>query len=221
MSGPPSLSEIDLATVTIQEPKTLDNGGKIIYINMNKKPFIFRAPAMTAPYGMSDWDNTKFQVDLSLNPSEEVNAFVAKLKDFENQVIDEALNKSMAWFKKKYSSRDVVSELFSSAIKYSKNKETGEINNKYPPTIKLTMPFRLGKFECDAYNSKKELVPITPEFVNKGSKITAIVHCTGVWIAGSKFGCTYKVVQMRVQPNSSNAIFSKCAFVDDEDEIEA
>ena len=214
----PNLCDIDVNDIQISDvPKTLDNGGKIIFVQMGGKPLIFKVPAMTLPYGMSDWEGTKFHIDLSLSETNpEITEFKNKFIALESKIIDTAYEKCMPWFKKQYKSREVVEELYSSAIKYSKDKATGEISNKYPPTVKFQIPFVKGKFTCDAYNFKKEAIEISKETVNKGAKVTSLVHLSGLWIAGSKIGATYKVVQMKVKASESNVI-SGYAFVDDDD----
>jgi hypothetical protein len=58
------------------------------------------------------------------------------------------------------------------------------------------------------------------ENIPRGSKVSAIVQCSGVWIAGSKFGLTMKIVQMKVCPEKVFKI-EGYSFIDDEDEEEA
>ncbi|KAG1653616.1 hypothetical protein FOA52_011851 [Chlamydomonas sp. UWO 241] len=192
----------------------MDNGGKIIYMQHNNTNAIFKTPVMTAPFGLSDWDNTRFSVDLSMNA--DVEAFRTKMLEFEDYVIDAAQKNSMAWFKKQYT-RDVVKELFSSAIRYPKDKDTGDVSDKYPPTMKLQVPHKNGRFACDAYDYAKETMEITKETLSKGSRVSAIVHASGVWVAGSKFGVTYKIVQMKIATNNMG-ILDKYAFIDDSDD---
>jgi hypothetical protein len=37
----------------------------------------------------------------------------------------------------------------------------------------------------------------------KGARISAIVQCAGVWIAGGKFGCSWKVLWLKItQPQT-------------------
>ena len=51
--------------------------------------------------------------------------------------------------------------------------------------------------------------------IEKGSKVKAILQCTGVWIAGSKYGCSWKPIQLQVQPQTG---FSGFAFVPEDDD---
>jgi hypothetical protein len=109
----------------------------------------------------------------------------------------------MTWLKKKYNSVDVVEALYTPMVKYAKDKTTGEITDKYPPTFKLKIPFVNSAFQCEVYDNKRKTVDLkqlidTGAF--KGAKVTAIIQCLGIWVAGGKYGCSWKVLQMRVSP---------------------
>jgi hypothetical protein len=53
------------------------------------------------------------------------------------------------------------------------------------------------------YDTKRQPIDIK-ELIDtnafKGAKVTAIIQCLGIWVAGGKFGCSWKVLQMRVSP---------------------
>jgi hypothetical protein len=57
------------------------------------------------------------------------------------------------------------------------------------------------------------------ELLVKGAQITALIQCTGVWFAGSKFGLSWKAIQIRVDnlPQSARGF----TFVDDGDSAPA
>jgi hypothetical protein len=207
----PRLIEIDLSNVKISDPKTMDTGGKISYISLDKKPFIFQTPQMRAPYGLSDWQNEKFYLDLSFSDQEDVITFRQKLEEFEDMIIDAAHTNSVSWFKSS-KSKATLKQLFTSSIK----KKT---DSSYPPTFKVSVPMKKGKFDCDAYNGRKEELAISKSTITGGSKVNAIIQCSGLWIAGAKFGCTYKIVQAKVI-TADNKVISGYSFIDDEDEQE-
>lgn len=210
-------NDIDMNEITFGAPKSLDNGGKIVGLYHKKKNLIFQTPAMIAPYGMNVWtsDNgvSKYSVDLSINNDE----FLNMLKQLEEKIINGGLANSTAWFKKKYNTWDVVEALYTRVIKYSKDAETGEINNKYPPVVKLQLPYRNGKFECEAFANKDQTVNIETS-LTKRSSITAIVQCGNVWLAGGKFGCTLKVLQMKIVSGGQKAITGYSFIPDPESE---
>jgi hypothetical protein len=90
----------------------------------------------------------------------------------------------------------------------------------YPPTFKLALRKRkgakpdpeglpasespAGTFETEFYNGAAKPLALferdTPidKVLGKRSQATVIMHCTGIWFAGGKFGTTWKAVQVRV-----------------------
>jgi hypothetical protein len=57
-------------------------------------------------------------------------------------------------------------------------------------------------FKCDVYDGERNVIDLNT-VETKGAKITAIIQCLGVWVAAGKFGCTWKVIQMKVVPPAS------------------
>lgn len=205
-------SNFSIDNLSFGSVKTLDNGGKVVYMSYNGKPLIVQTPEMIAPYGMSRWnadggpsDNDKFTLEMSFRDKESrpsLQKFHEMLTEVDKKMIDEGMNNSQAWFKKKYSTPEVVEALYTPLVKYPKDKNTGEITDKYPPTFRLSLPMRDGKFTCNAYDNNKEKINLN-DVEMKGAKVTAIIQCTGVWLAGGKFGCSWRVLQVRVVPPST------------------
>lgn len=193
------------SNIKLSKLRTLDNGGKVVYISYNEKPIILQTPEMIAPYGMSKWDNdgkgpAKYTLDLSfkgMDSRDTLKKFHTSLTDFDSFLVNGGLVNSEEWFKKKYTSKDVVEALYTCSLRRSKD-------DKYPPTFKMTIPYdhSTNEFRCKVFDKNtKELVNLNT--VNlKGAKVTSLVQCTGVWIAGGKFGSTWKVVQLRVEQTS-------------------
>lgn len=211
-----------MSKITYGTPKTLDNGGKSIYVGINNRPLVIQTPEMEAPFGMSTWNgdkneaSSKCTVELSFkgkDSNKSMEYFYDMLEKLDTKLVEEGMNNSASWFKKKYNTTEVVEALYTHMLKHYKDKETGEISDKYPPRFRLSIPFKDNKIACPIYNKNKE--PIELSDIEKGSKVTAIVQCLGIWIAGGKFGCTWKVVQLRVQPPAS---FKGFAFKDVDDE---
>ena len=192
--------------ITYGTPRINDNGGKSIYLSFHKRPIVLQTPEMFAPFGMQKWDNdkgvTKYTLDLSfkgMDTRETVKTFFEKITELDDKLIDDGLTNSFDWLKKKGVSRDVVKELYTRMIRYPVDKSTGEISTKYPPTFKLTIPFRDGGFQCEVYDASRKQIDLS-SMETKGARVTAIIQCLGVWVAAGKFGCTWKVLQMRVAP---------------------
>ena len=70
----------------------------------------------------------------------------------------------------------------------------------YPPTIKVQLRQRDGKFDVETYDEHKNELKGVPldELLVKGSQITTLIQCTSVWFAGSKFGLSWKALQIRM-----------------------
>lgn len=218
--------DVDVTKVTFAAPKSLDNGGKMVYMYHKQKPFIMQTPVMDAPYGVTKWTNDKggdkYNIDLSFGKpdtrSKDLTDFELLMKSFDDAMIDAGISNSQAFFKKNLKTREVVEALYSPLVKHSKDKETGEITDKYPPTIRFQMPMKDGKLTCEVYNKECEKVEFD-SIDMKRAKVSAIVQCNGLWVAGGKFGCTFKVLQMKVVPTASS--IKGYAFVDDADDTDA
>jgi hypothetical protein len=155
---------------------------------------------------MNKWDNDgkspcKYSLDLSFKGRESrevLNKFFEGLCELDNKLIEDGLVNSQTWFKKKHSSADVLKELYTPMVKFPKDKN-GEVTDKYPPTIKLSLPHNGTDFTCDVYDSKKNIVDLN-SIETKSAKVSAIIQCMGIWMVGSKYGVSWKVIQMKVTP---------------------
>ena len=196
--------------ITYGQPKQLENGGKSVYISYNEKQLLVQTPDMAAPFGVSMWPGErggpdKYNIDLSFGGRETrpaLQSFFSMLETISDRVVTDAMEFSQSWFKRRFPSRDVVEALYTPIIRYSKDRETGEINNQYPPNFKMSLPFRDGKFQFPVYDAKRNDIDlmdvINSETRGKGSRVSAIVQCSAVWLAGGKFGITWKVRQLRI-----------------------
>lgn len=199
-----SPSEFDPANITYGEPKDIGtNGGRSIYINFNRMPITIQTPEMVAPYAMKDWEgNHNYTLDLSFKGKESrevLNTFYNKLTEFDAKLIQDGIKNGLSWVRKPVKSEVVAETIYTKMVRYSKDKNTGEVSDKFPPTLKLKVPYKDGKFMCETYNGNKELIDIG-SIETKGARITAIIQCLGIWVAGGKYGVTWKVLQMKVLP---------------------
>jgi hypothetical protein len=111
-------------------------------------------------------------------------------------------------FNKPTPSREVADALYTRALKYSKDQQTGEVNMAKSPTMKVKLGYWDGKFDCEIYSPDGKMLfsqethpnssPI--EFIPKASQTAVIVQCGGIWFAGGKFGVTWKLLQAVVKP---------------------
>ena len=197
-------------------PKMNASGGKSIGIlnaNVNKALYV-ETPAMMQ-WGIKDWEgNEKFNMTLQFhNPEYEENkdqdTFLQNMIAFEDKLKADAVKNSKEWFGKPKMTPDMVEVLFSSKIKYPKDKNTGEPNGK-PPTLDARVPFYDGSFKTEIYDTDgQSLYPnddpeSTPQsIIAKGSKVVCILQCGGIWFANGKFGVTWKLYQTVAKPYQS------------------
>jgi hypothetical protein len=217
-------NNVNVDSITFSNPKTLDNGCKMIFVNHDSSPMVMQIPEMVAPFGIKKWENMnggidKYNLDLAFrdidkNPA--MQAFHDKLVAIDNKFIDAGILNSMAWLKKR-EVREVIEALYTPLVKVSKDKN-GEPNNKYPPSIKLQVPYNAieKKFDFPVYDKSRTEIDLNTVDLT-GASVTAIIQFNGVWIASGKFGCTMKIVQLRVE--LKGGAIKGYAFVDDDDAL--
>lgn len=216
------IKNVNMSKLTYGLPRSQDNGAKSIFIAYNGAPLIVQTPRMACPFGLKKWSNDpkkpdqvdKLNLELSFKGFHE-NAAVRRalevFQNLDNKLLQDALDNSMMWFKRKYTSTDVVEALYTPMVRHAKDKETGARTDKFPPTLRLNVPHVAGRVACEVYNSSQEVIPDLAAVETKGAHVRAIIQCTGVWVAGGKFGCAWKVVQLCVEPPLGISGF---AFVD-------
>jgi hypothetical protein len=198
-------TEFNPANIKLSKLRTLDNGGKIVYLTHNGKPPVIQTPEMQLPYGLSKWDNDgkqapKYSLDMSFKGMESrelLKKFFDNLNDFDEFMKKEGLANAEEWFKNKKATKDFVSGIYTHLVRRS-------ADDKYPPTFKMTVPYdhEAKQFRCKVFD-KVTKEPLDLSEINlKGGKATAIVQCTGVWIAGKGFGTTWKLIQLRVEQSA-------------------
>ena len=111
-------------------------------------------------------------------------------------------------FNKPTPSREVADALYTRALKYSKDQQTGEVNMSKSPTMKVKLGYWDNKFDCEIYSPEGKMLfsqethphssPL--ELIPKASQTAVIVQCGGIWFAGGKFGVTWKLLQAVVKP---------------------
>jgi hypothetical protein len=222
--------QIDVSKIKYSELKTLKSGAKSIYVNHCGSKLFVQTPVMSLPYGVNDnskfadvdkkVDEKKFDLTLSfggMDTNAKLETFFNKLKELEEKVISDAYENRMAWFKNNYgNNKEILASMFTPIIKHDKDKQTGNIANKYPPTLKVKIPYNAkeDKFEFDAYDMDNNEVNFSTILENlKGGKAQLIIQLNGIWFAGGMFGLSWKIVSGKFQQNNVN----KIAFVVDSD----
>lgn len=210
--------KVDVSDISFsKDVKTLESGFKMVYGKYKGgSPIVLQLPTMKAPFGVSGWTNDKgviekYSLDLSFNgmdSSEKLSSTYELFKGIDDLVVTTALENSTEWFKKRYTSKEVMEALYTPIVKVPKD-------DKYAPTIKLPLKEVPGGggFTCAAFDTNRNKLDLKSANC-KGSDVTAIVNLSHIWIAGGKFGVSWKVSQLRVQLKPS---LDEYAFVDDDE----
>lgn len=204
--------DFDPTLLTFSEPKQLESGGRSIFLSYNDQPFSVQTPEMTAPFGMSNYRDRaggvgpdKFTLDLSFKGITErpnIQTFFSMLETIDRMMIEYALANSQTLFKKRHTSAEVVAALYTPAIKFAKDRNTGEVSERYPPTFKMALPQKDGHFLCECYDASRSRIELS-DVDTKGSSITAITRCMAIWVINGKFGVTWKAQQLRIAPSAN------------------
>jgi hypothetical protein len=160
---------------------------------------------LETPFGLSVFDKAgppKYSVDLKLrgydNAAEnpKAAAIYNALHALDEFMVDQGVKNSKQWFKGD-KSRDVLSELYTPQIRFSKDQNG--VVKPYPPTIKVQLRKKNDAFETEVYDDKKRLIKDVPleDIIVKGATLTTLMQCTGVWFAGGKYGLSWKAIQIR------------------------
>ena len=195
----------NVSNVTFSAVKNLESGGKQAYLNYNGGPLRMQVGPLETPFGMSIFDKTtpvKYSVELKLRGYDDASAnpktaaIYNALHSLDEFMLDQGVKNAKAWFKGD-KSREVLSELYTPTVKFAKDAE-GNLK-PYPPTLKVALKQRDGKFETAVYDDKKRPLTDVPleDVLVKGALLTVVMQCTGVWFAGGKFGLSWKAIQIR------------------------
>jgi hypothetical protein len=209
-------------------PKVNDRGGKSIsMISKQTNRSLHISTPLLMTWGITDFVDEKTgesdgKYSLSLQfPNEEysnksVRDFLQKLKEFETQILEDAVANSELWWGEEMALA-VCKHTFFPFLKYSRNKDTKKIDLTKPPSIRAKVPYYDGKWNVELYNTKSELIfpceqaHLTPvDFVPKQSQIACVLQCGGIWIGGKGWGLTWKLVQGIVKPREIVSVFGKC-----------
>jgi hypothetical protein len=222
-----NVNEWEPSAIKYMAPKVNERGGKSINLisKQTNRSLCFSTPLMMT-WGIADFVDDKGESDgkfsMSLNfPNTEyatpaTTNFLQKLKDFENQILDDAVVNSEIWWGESMS-REVAKHTFFPFLKYSKNKDTKKIDLTKPPSIRAKVPNYDGRWAVEIYDTKSNLIfpcsdaNLTPvDFIPKQSQVACVLQCGGIWIGGKGWGLTWKLIQCVVKPREIVSVFGKC-----------
>ena len=212
--------------MTVSAVKLLESGGKQAYVNYDSRPLVMQIGSLETPFGLSVFDKIpgaapKYSVELNLrgydDPSgnPKIAGIYSALNALDEFMIEQGVKNSKAWFKADLKA-DMVRMFYTPTLRFAKDAE-GNLK-PYPPTLKIQLRKRDGKFETAVYDDKKRPLTDVPleDVLVKKAFLTALIQCTGVWFAGGKFGLSWKAIQIRADkiPDSIRGF----AFLDDGEE---
>jgi len=233
-----SVNDWNTSGIRYMQPKISDRGSKSINIisTQTNRALHLSTPLMKT-WGIADFVDEKGESDgkfsMSLNfPNVEyatpaATEFLNKLKAFENQILDDAVKNSEAWFGEEMS-REVAKHTFFPFLKYSKDKVTKKVDMTKAPSIRAKVPVYDGRWAVEVYDTKGQMLfpcddpNMTPmDFVDKGSNAACVLQCGGLWFGGKGWGITWKLIQAVVKPSERQSVFGKCHIQLSSDDVEA
>ena len=226
--NPTSISNLDFSQLSIGPIKTTAIGTKTIPLLFKGTQLELILPKMVIPFVPSDFKgNKKYQCCLQMGNSEACQQMQSKLRDLDEWLCDLASKQSIDFLgpSKKLYSREVVESKYKSIFKWAKDKHSGEINTKFPPTIRLSLPTIKGDspvFMCDFYDPSAKEMDITSDnivgMIPQSSLVTCVVKPV-IWISGNGYGITLYPEQMKIYPPPAVSVKQKhtklCVLVDD------
>lgn len=218
--------------IKFSDVKVTQNGGKIIFASVNDEPLYLRSEKLTMPFDASFYsdnessDNGKLQITVNIDPeSSESNKHMCEFAEaLDNKVCEEAMKNHVQWLKlaKNKANKDAIEDRYTKMKRVSVDPETGEPDGKYPPSFRFKIPKNKGKWECKVFDHNRREIPINDmsndevmALFPKKSTIKVLLQLTVVWVAGSKFGVSWKAQQIKVDKPKT---LDSYAFQDSDDD---
>jgi hypothetical protein len=227
--------------VKYKPPTTNTRGGKDVKVQLNGSNLVLQVPLMLT-WGLNERDNDgRMSYDVSLQfepnkyPAQE--RALDNMKTFENKLLTDGVTNSKAWFGKTKMTKEVVEAMMWPILKYPKMKDgSGEPDYSRNPTMKLKVPYWEGVHNVELYDMAGQIQYRAPKdgywdadrntgtpmaLMPKATHLTGLIQCTGLWFAGGRFGCTWKLLQAKLQQPVRLVGSGVCHIVDDSDDEDA
>ena len=198
-------SQFDVSKITFGEIKSLQSGAKSVNMNYAGGPLILQISNVDLPYGLNADDKfgpIKYSVNLSLNGYDskpKTKEIYEMLEAVDDRVTTECVDKN--WLRKPGMTQQILKQmkLYKPTVKFSEDANTGA-RKPYPPTVKVSLRQRNGKFETTFYDTDKKEIKDVPieDLIVKRMCVSALVECTGVWVSSVGCGLSWKLTQLKV-----------------------
>jgi hypothetical protein len=198
-------SQFDVSKITFGEIKSLQSGAKSVNMSYAGGPLILQLSNVDLPYGLNADDKfgpVKYSVNLSLNGFDskpKTKEIFEMLETVDDRVTTECVDKN--WLRKPGMTQQILKQmkLYKPTVKFSEDANTGA-RKPYPPTVKVSLRQRNGKFETTFYDTDKKEIKDVPieDLIVKRMCVSALVECTGVWVSSVGCGLSWKLTQLKV-----------------------
>lgn len=223
---------LDINRVVIGEIRQNKAGGKTVPIKYNGQSFQVRIPRINYPAGLvTRVDEKTGQRNYSMLASlkgcdpyakersedgSDIGQFYNFLLDLQEKIIQHTIANSGKWFGKS-KSEAVIRETMKAILTPSVEKVNGEYvaNGKYPPSLRLKISIWDGQVGMDAVDANGATIELNED--NLAQVFAKRVECRmvltpSIYVTGTGFGVTWRVVMAKVFPPSR--VGAKAAFAD-------
>lgn len=200
--------------ITVTEPQQVKINGKTIgsknaWVNYAGNRLVMQsAREMVLPFGVGCYDKVdppKFSIDFSfrnMDTNPEIKAFYDALVSLDEYMIALGVKNCKAWFGKSLDESVIRSMLYKSSIKEAKDKD----GKSYPPSLKINLKRKTDKdgndlgFGLDVVDAKRKSVPTgdIQKGWGKGSTVTALLECGGMWLSTVGYGLSWRIKKLMV-----------------------
>jgi hypothetical protein len=200
--------------ITVTEPQQVKINGKAIgsknaWVNYAGNRLVMQtAREMVLPFGVGCYDKVdppKFSIDFSfrnMDNNPEIKAFYDALASLDEFMIALGVKNCQAWFGKKLGEDVIRSMLYKSSLKEAKDKD----GKSYPPSLKINLKRKTDKdgndlgFGLDVVDAKRKSVPTgdIQKGWGKGSTVTALLECGGMWLSTVGYGLSWRIKKLMV-----------------------
>jgi hypothetical protein len=223
---------LDINRIVIGEIRQNKAGGKTVPIKYNGQSFQVRIPRINYPAGLvTRVDEKTGQRNYSMLASlkgcdpyakersedgSDIGQFYNFLLDLQEKIIQHTIANSGKWFGKS-KSEAVIRETMKAILTPSVEKVNGEYvaNGKYPPSLRLKISIWDGQVGMDAVDANGTTIELNED--NLAQVFAKRVECRmvltpSIYVTGTGFGVTWRVVMAKVFPPSR--VGAKAAFAD-------
>ena len=199
-------TDFNSSAVNFSKLRKNKNGGKAVYLSNNNSQCLLQLPYMRAPFGLSSFTDeatkkTSYSLDLSFDQGDpQIQELEQKLKDLDERILSTVGENSKEWLGKSFNKAVLKEALYKPLVRPGKGD--------YPSTLKLKILVdnRSGDFIPEAYNSRRESVPL--DSIEKGQKVMTIVDFNQIWFIDNKFGVTARLKQCLLEPSKKLPSFA-------------